>query len=113
MKYLLIVSFLIAPHVSEGFVIQARASQFGRYEIQPTSSRFFMSGVDDEDNSNNKQLLVKEDADIASSEKSSSESETPYPLDLPSPILLATSMLLAISSVGTWILVVDSWCETI
>lgn len=106
MRSFVVFGFFVAAHVCEGFVIQARASQFALNGIQPTescsASRLFMSGLDDETNA---QLLKKEDEVTASNEKQSmsSETEKQYPLDIPSPILLATSMLLAISSVGTLI----------
>ncbi|GAX12972.1 hypothetical protein FisN_2Hh463 [Fistulifera solaris] len=55
-----------------------------------------------------KPTAVKEDVVSSDTPSMSSETETQYPLDIPSPILLATSMLLAISSVGSLFQMMDS-----
>jgi hypothetical protein len=98
MKTLLFFACFIAAQVAECFVIQAQTNRLAHQLLLSTStfstSRLNMSDDD-------KPTAVKEDVVSSDTPSMSSETETQYPLDIPSPILLATSMLLAISSVGT------------
>lgn len=108
--------FILTAHVTQGFVIQTRATALkgmqstNNNNYRSAASWLLMSELDD--NAENKQSLVKESVNVASGDKSDvkvnaapGEIETQYPIDIPSPILLATSMLLAISSVGELIVV--------
>jgi hypothetical protein len=100
MKTLLLFICFIAAHVAECFVLQAQTNRFALGPFHPaetfSSSRLYMSDDD-------KQTTIKENVVSSDTSSMSSENETQYPLDIPSPILLATSMLLAISSVGTFL----------
>lgn len=114
MKLSILFCVLLAFKVSEGFVVQPKVSNAALKGMQSMQYRFssslLMSETDEKAES--RQSLIQEALNSNSgdemNEKSTMESETQYPIDIPSPILLATSMLLAISSVGKLMIAVAS-----
>jgi hypothetical protein len=75
----------------------ANDDEEGPVGLPPLPSQMAQTAVADETISSQKK---EEDTVVSSSSSAVEEETTSYPIDLPSPILLASSMVLAISSTG-------------
>ena len=86
------VSSFIQP-LSSSFVPAIKA-----YDVIPTSTKLFESSPS---NDNDIPKFIDNDSSVDSSSVSKvDEEEKPYPIDVPSPILLSLSMAFAIFSTG-------------
>ena len=90
------------------WAIQARTGVIPESRIHSTSRRTALSLQDNDSNTNDEIPPTTTDDDeqpaspsIVASNQQQQEEEKEYPLDVPSPILLAVSMISAIAATGT------------